>query len=137
MATPISFGREFLVAVTTSGAEDSPSVAALANGNFVAVWEDNAGGTNDAKYRIFHADGRPLTGELPLNTSLAGQQGQPAVAALTDGRFVVAWRDNAGGDYDIKAHIYNANGTSAGSEFRVNNLYTANDQQEPAIAALS
>ena len=137
MATPASFGAEFLVTVTTVGAEDLPSVAALANGDFVAAWEDNAAGTNDGKYRVFHADGRPLTGELPLNTSLAGQQGRPAVAALSDGRFVVAWRDDAGGDFDIKAHIYNANGTSAGSEFLVNNINTAYDQQEPAIAALT
>ena len=37
MAAPIPFGSEFLVNVATSGGEDSPSVAALANGDFVVA----------------------------------------------------------------------------------------------------
>ena len=114
-----------------SGGEDSPSVAALANGDFVVAWEDNAAGTNDGKFRVYHADGSPLTGELPSTHRLPGNQGRPVVAALTDGRFVVAWRDDAGGNFDIKAHIYNGDGTSAGSEFLVNNI---NHRGRPAGA---
>ena len=107
------FVSEFLVNVTTSAGEDLPSVAALANGNFVVAWEDNAAGTNDGKFRVYHADGTSLTGELPLNTSLAGNQGRPVVAALANGDFAVAWRDDAGGDFDVKGRIYHADGASA------------------------
>jgi Ca2+-binding RTX toxin-like protein len=137
MATPALYGSEFLVNVSTDGGQDSPAVAGLANGNFVAVWESNAGGTNDTFARVYHANGTPLTGEIMVNASTAGNQGRPVVAALTDGRFVVAWRDDVGGDFDIKARIFNGDGSPAGNEFQVNNLFVANDQQEPAIAALA
>jgi Ca2+-binding RTX toxin-like protein len=137
MAAPALYGSEFLVNVSTDAGQDSPAVAGLANGNFVAVWESNAAGNNDAFARVYHADGTPLTGEIALNVSTAGNQGRPVVAALTDGRFVVAWRDDASGNFDIKARIFNGDGTPAGDEFRVNDIYISNNQQEPAIAALT
>ena len=41
MATPDFFGPEFHVNTTTADDQDNPSVTALANGKFVAVWEDD------------------------------------------------------------------------------------------------
>ena len=136
MATPSLFGTQFLVNVTTSGGEDLPSVAALANGTFVVAWEDNAAGTNDGKFRLYHADGSPLTGELPLNTSLPGNQGRPAVAALTNGQFVVTWDDDASGNFLIKARVYNSDGTPAGAIQAVSADFGYNETA-PAIAALA
>jgi hypothetical protein len=131
MATPALYGSEFVVNVSTDGGQDSPAVAGLANGNFVAVWESNAGGTNDTFARVYHANGTPLTGEIAVNASTADSQGRPVVAGLTDGRFVVAWRDDAGGDFDIKARIFNGDGSPAGSEFLVNSTYTLSDHRSP------
>jgi Ca2+-binding RTX toxin-like protein len=77
------------------------------------------------------------TPDFILNSTTANDQGFPAITALADGRFVATWQtfDN-GTDTDIRARIYNANGTAVGSDFIVNST-TTNDQSSPAITALA
>ena len=41
MATPTAWGTEFLVNSITDNYQDHPAISALANGKFVAIWEDN------------------------------------------------------------------------------------------------
>ncbi|MFD0462977.1 hypothetical protein ACFQY9_15145 [Microvirga aerilata] len=77
-----------------------------------------------------------------INSTVAGMQQQPVVAALQEGRFVVAWADISAGHWDIRARVFNANGTAApdGSEFVVNTgvaAGVAGDQVEPAITVLA
>ena len=78
--------------------------------------------------------------EFLVNTTTDGQQHNPAVAALTDGRFVITWSDfgasadDAGGS--VRGQIFNANGTKSGSEFLVNTT-TAGIQTSPVVSALS
>jgi len=83
--------------------------------------------------------------EFKVNTFTARDQQQPAVAALPNGSFVVAWRsegqDEAGtGTSGENGGIYlqrhQANGKPAGKETRVNTT-TANDQSQPAVAVLA
>ena len=114
MAVPIAFGSEFQVNVTTSSGQDTPSVASFKNGMFVAVWEDASGTTqNNIRARVYHADGTPATGEILVNQTTAGNQRTPVVAALADGRFVVAFEDDSGGTKDIKARVFNLDGSPA------------------------
>jgi hypothetical protein len=42
MPAPAFLGPEFLVNTNTAGLQREPDIAALANGKFVAVWEDNS-----------------------------------------------------------------------------------------------
>jgi methionine-rich copper-binding protein CopC len=78
--------------------------------------------------------------ELLANTTTDGQQHDPAVTALADGRFVITWSDfssspdDAGGS--VRGQIFNTNGTKSGAEFRVNTT-TAGIQTGPVITALS
>jgi Ca2+-binding RTX toxin-like protein len=75
--------------------------------------------------------------EFPIGLSSAGIQYEPAVTALTNGQFVVAWTDQDGaGDYNVRAQIFNADGTSAGPAFPVNS--TAGEfQGDPDVTVLS
>ncbi len=65
--------------------------------------------------------------EILVNTNTNMDQYQSSVTALSDGRYVVVWRnsDPATGDLDgssIKGQILNADGSKAGPEFLVNIL---------------
>jgi Ca2+-binding RTX toxin-like protein len=79
--------------------------------------------------------------ESLVNTTALSSQSSPAVTALSDGRFVVAFRDNSKTTGDIsgeavRAQIFNADGSKSGAEFLVN-ATTLNSQNDPAITALS
>lgn len=53
------------------------------------------------------------------NDPLATEQ-QTSIGRLSGGRYVVAWVDGSGGANNIRAQIFNANGTAAGAQFVVN-----------------
>jgi Ca2+-binding RTX toxin-like protein len=153
MSTPTSWGSEFLVKTPGSDEDDyvQPTLTALPDGRFVIIWAEVIG-TFDSQegfyvYRsnirgqVFNADGTKAGAEILVNTTTNKDQYEPTITALADGRFVVAWTDNsqAGGDASsvaVRAQVFNANGTKAGAEFRVNTT-TNKDQYEPTITALA
>ena len=80
-----------------------------------------------------------------VNTTIAANQQQPAVAALSNGGYIVTWISADGGGYytgvglidrGIYAQRYDADGKAVGSQTRVNTT-VAGDQHQPAVAALS
>ncbi len=131
------------------GEDPRPSIVQLSNGNIVVVWQDDAIDTDSAvdpdgtevKARIFSPAGVPLGEAFTINTLAAGDQRDADVAALSDGRFVVTWRDangepgepNAGAS--IRAAVFGGDGQRLGDEFQVNTaaLY---DQDHPRVAWL-
>jgi hypothetical protein len=66
--------------------------------------------------------------ERPVNVTTAGNQlslTRKAVASAADGRHVVVWQGNGPGDADgVFARLFNADGTPATGEFRVNQFTT-------------
>ncbi len=73
--------------------------------------------------------------EIPINTETSGPQTRPDVAFDADGNSVVVWesylQDGAG--WGIFGQRFDAAGSKAGSEFRVNST-TAGDQRFAAVA---
>src|SRR5262249_51761706 len=146
MAIPSFFGPEFLVNTTTAGLQSNPSITGLANGKFVAAWQDDsttgAGGFASIRTQLYNADGSKLGGEFIVNGNELSNSIQPSVTALKDGRYVVAWTHleaNDGGDgsgTSVKARVFNADGSPAGNEFFINQV-TALDQDSISIAALA
>jgi hypothetical protein len=127
---------EFLVTTTTASHQYEPAVTVLPDGSFVVVWSDTSNGTDvDVRARIFRDDGSEAVGEFVIGSAVAGDQFEPTVTTLADGRFVVAWADNSGASCDIRARIFNADGTESAAEF-VANSTTANSQYQPVILAL-
>ena len=72
------------------------------------------------------------------NTSTDYLQPDPAIATLTDGRFVVVWQSpfQDGQDAGVVARLYDANGQPLGEEFLVNTT-TKDSQDTPAVATLA
>ncbi len=75
------------------------------------------------------------TGENELTANAPSGIGQhyPAIAIDPLGNFVVTWHGSDGSGDGIFAQRFNADGSKAGNEFRVN-TYTTNGQQYPDIA---
>ncbi len=139
MAAPLPFGSEFLVNTTVSGNQDHSSIAALANGKFVVVWEDDHSGYSAVKGQIYNADGSRFGSEKTIAGTTFENDLNPVVTGTADGRFVVAWEDHGGGTSDIVARVFNADGSFASNSAYKNkflvNTDTTHNQTDPAIAA--
>ena len=127
-------GSEFPVNTTISGAQDQPSIAMDADGDFVVVWRDN--GSYGIIAQRYSADGNKDGAEFLVNatTTISSTHGYPSVAMDADGDFVIAWQNwNEDGDQNgIVARSYSANGTAI-SEFPVN-THTLGSQESPNVA---
>jgi hypothetical protein len=78
-AAGLPLGPEFRVNQVTTGDQLRPDVAADWVGNFVVSWEDYSTGRSVATIRRFDNEGVPLTGDVSVDASLAGDQFFPSV----------------------------------------------------------
>ncbi|MFT6922569.1 MAG: hypothetical protein ACJA1C_001575 [Crocinitomicaceae bacterium] len=101
-----------------------PDVAMNAEGTFCVVWQsdedegdDGFGGWNtngwDCYRQIFDIDGAAVSSRSRMNSSTAGNQMHPAVAAADD-RFVVTWASEVAGEneFEIKERYFLSNGAN-------------------------
>ena len=118
-------------------------VAALSDGRFVVVYEEDNGTNDDLFGRIYNPTTNTFSSEFIINKS-GDTQGDVRVAATSDGGFVATWEDGSGnpafpGDNDgsqaVHAQRFDRNGVAVGDEFLVNNEAPfTNDQDNPAVA---
>lgn len=116
-------GGEFLV---NTSAEDGyePTITGLADGRFVVAWVGDplsAAGPPTVRAQVFNIDGSKSGGELIVNTT-ADDWPYATITGLADGRFVVAW-NTTNGPIDVRAQVFNADGTESGGEFVVNTTH--------------
>ncbi|MFL5330324.1 MAG: RHS repeat-associated core domain-containing protein [Gemmataceae bacterium] len=115
----------------------STQVACDAAGNFVVTFDDDSLSSDSEVYcQRYDASGSAQGSLIQVNTYTTNSQELPAVAMDTDGDFVVTWASDGqdGSNYGIYAQAYQRDGTTAGSNFRVN-VYTTNSQYVPAVAS--
>lgn len=121
-------------------------VAALDSGDAVVAWasynQASATSMKDVYFQRLSSTGDLLGGEVRVNQSTSLNQRSPSVARLSDGRFVLAWVNEArhllGGvneyySVDIYARIFSASGVAHTGEFIVNT--TSNVCANPSVAA--
>jgi hypothetical protein len=123
---------------TSSGEESEASVTMAPDGTFLVVWTCAFGcdtSESSIAYRVFAADGTPLTDELVANDrTQTNDQRHPSASAFSDGTFVIVWHSN-GSDFDeygIRGRLIAANGSALGSEFTINTT-TAGSQMDPVV----
>jgi hypothetical protein len=137
-AAGVPQGGEFLVNTTAAGSQSAPSIATLANGNFVVSWDD--AGSTDVFARLYSAGGTALGADFRLNTNVAASQNMNDLVALAGGGFVSVWRttdfNQDGSNESVKGQVFDENGARLGSEFLVNSN-TLGIQNDPSIAALA
>jgi len=142
-ADGVAVGNDFIVNTTTTGYQADPAVIELPDGRFVVVWESDEAGDGSGycvRGRLYGADGNPAGDDFVVDTSPHLDQYDPNVTTLSDGRFVVTWTSEDGGDGAgvtcIRGRIYGSDGVAAGSDFVVNSS-SADDQYGREIAALA
>jgi Ca2+-binding RTX toxin-like protein len=138
-------GKEFLVNTTTVDYQWGPAIASLEDGRFVITWST---GSADMTYphfvqaQVFNADGSKAGEEIVVNPTMPEAQDEPTIATLADGRFVIAWTHEKSwsptdaGYQDIRAQVFNADGTKSGRELLVNTS-SVGVQSKPKITALA
>ena len=126
----------------TLGNQISPDAAGLADGTTVITWmSTNVDGSGYAILGArFRPDGSRIGDEFVVNTSVTGDQGAPAVTALSGGGFVIVWdstwpaaADNSGSS--VVGRRYDAAG-NPGPEFSLNTTVAGN-QSLPDVSSLS
>ncbi|MEL6533998.1 MAG: LamG-like jellyroll fold domain-containing protein [Bacteroidota bacterium] len=137
----VTNGSELLINTTTDSLQSYPDVVMDAAGNFVVVWQSTAqdGDGTGVYARRYNASGVAQdTNEFQVSSNTAGNQQEPSVAMDDSGNFVVAWSDynRDGSEYGIYAQRYNSDGSTNGSNFRVNST-TSNNQLHPDVAMSS
>ncbi|MCB1328019.1 MAG: hypothetical protein KDK28_00490, partial [Maritimibacter sp.] len=118
------------VNTATSYRQDAPRMAPLADGGFVIAYTDHSMGWDSdgddrsaeaVRLQRFDADGDAVGPEVLVNTNVLGPQHYPCVALLENGQFIVGWEDGYEDiDVDLKAQLFNADGSFADEEFRLN-----------------
>lgn len=88
-----SFGN--VVTLSRTGQQSEVSVAAGEDGQFVIINKDVPSGS-DIIRTSFRADGAELftASEITVGAASTGDQRQPAIAGLGDGRYITAWHDD-------------------------------------------
>ncbi|MEM9557957.1 MAG: hypothetical protein AAGC60_27105 [Acidobacteriota bacterium] len=129
---------EIAVNTTTLDNQNDPVVVAVANG-FRIAWESDAvdGSGEAVVMRSFDLDAMPTSGEVTVNLSTSGDQEDPDLAVLADGRFAVVWEsDGQDGDGEsVVARVFAADGTALTGELVLNQTILG-DQQDPRLTAL-
>lgn len=128
--TNLTPAADILVNTHTNNTQINPSVAALTDGNIIVVW--SSFGQDGSLQGVFGQRlspvGARLGAEFQINQFSPNNQRTPAVAALADGGFVVAWvselQRDASRSVDIYARRFNSSGLPLGNEFPVNPLPT-------------
>jgi hypothetical protein len=97
----LSAGNQWLsttnvrVSAFAGNSQESPAIATLTNGNVIVVWDsfDQAGPSSfdDVYGQMFSAGGTPIGTNFLINIFTTYNQRNPAVSALNNGGFVVAW----------------------------------------------
>ena len=157
--TGTKVGTNFLINQFTNYNQRTPAVAALTNGGFVVTWVseqerttfnssgiDETNGTSpnqiglasvDIYARLYASNGVPKANEFIVNTDF-NPCANPAVAAASDGSFMVTWDAhdmvNSTNGLDIYARAFSSSGVG-GAVLRVNShLY--GDEYAPRISAI-
>lgn len=131
---PVPSGDEFPVHTDTTQHQSSPSMATLANGEYVVLWSENGDTLLGQRYS---EEGAPVGDQFQVNSHTGGLYGGVSVTALADGGFIATWHsENQDGDsWGIFAQVFDADGSLVGSEFQVN-THTADAQFAPHVGAL-
>lgn len=142
LSTGVPVGTQFQVNTFTTSFQSFVSVAASANGEFVAAWSNSGANPSDAsnsvRARLFDSNGAPVGDDFQVNSYTSSSQTVPSVGMDDAGNFVVVWQSDGSSGSDtsstsIQGQRYDSAGGAVGTEFQIN-TYTTDSQTAPAIA---
>lgn len=133
-------GTAFRVNQITANDQENPQVSLFNDGSAAFTWQGGPSGYQHIYTRFLSASNTWTTGDVlvsPTNYS----QISPVSATLSNGNVVILWASQneaaPGSMLDVYGKIFTPAGQIAKDEFLVNQLFTANNQRSPAVAALA
>jgi VCBS repeat-containing protein len=130
-------GGETKVNTYTMYSQYISSVAAI-QGGYVVAWtsSEQDGSATGIYHQRYRSDGSPQGGEVRVNSTTAGDQLYPSIAAI-DGGYVVTWSSlgQDGSGWGVYQQRYDASGVPQGGETLINTR-TADSQVHPSVAAI-
>jgi hypothetical protein len=139
-------GAEFRATTENKGDQAYHFVASLPHDGFVVVWQSFGEDGEDWGVfgQRFDGNGTKVGDEFQANSWTIGYQGNPSVASLSGGGFVVVWGssfwetfgNNEFSYYGIRGQRFDSYGNKVGEEFEVNTWPTPYCGS-PSIARLS
>ena len=135
-------GSEFRINSFTTGDQAAPSVGFdKLNAFYVAWMSDGQDGSASGIYgQRFASPGIPMGPEFRVNTTTAGGQRFPSIAANLAGNFLVVWESEgqeSGSSFGVFGQRYLGSGVPGGAEFRVNTFTPQNQIGATVTATLS
>ena len=132
-------GEQFQVNSYTTDSQLFPSVAALADGGFVALWESfgSSGSDSDGpsiQGQRYAPDGTTRGGQFQVNSHTTTFQVGPSVVGLESGGFIATWTSSVG--TGIQGQRYGSDGLVLEGEFQVQS-YALRSQFNPSVTALA
>ena len=134
---------DILASTFTGNYQINPVVTTLANGNVVIAYgsfnQVAPGSLQDVYMQIFSPNGQKIGSEILANQYTDFNQRTPAIAPLSDGRFVVAWvseQKNHDNSVEIFARVFTADGVAATDEQQISTTVT-NICANPSVAPLA
>jgi hypothetical protein len=113
------------VNVYTNAAQASPVLAILPGGLVAAAWSsrDQDGSMQGVYARLVNSSGQFASNPFQVNQFTTFNQRNPAIAALSNGTFMVVWvteQQRLANATDIMGRIYDSNAQPLSDEFRIN-----------------
>jgi len=113
----LAVGGEFQVNEFFSSSQFASKVVGLPDGGFVVTWQSlgQDGDNYGVVGRRFDASGTAVGKEFQVNTTTAFAQGDPAIAAAADGKFVIAFEstESDGSGLDMYTQRFDADANRA------------------------
>jgi flagellin-like hook-associated protein FlgL len=133
-------GQEFRINSTTANSQNMVALTALADGSFVAAWQDESKDTNGYGIygQLFDSSGGAVGIEFKINSRTSGNQTDVRLASLKSGGFAAVYTDAAGENgYDIYAKRFDSNGNALDTNDFLVNSTTSGTQADAGISALA
>ncbi|WP_421854409.1 beta strand repeat-containing protein [Novosphingobium sp.] len=140
-AAGAKIGGEIAVDAEVQSDQALPVVTGLATGGFVVAWQDSHPATGEPdtliRAQVFSAAGAKVGASLVVSDAGPGERDFPAIAGLPNGGFVVTWQHFlTPTNSDIKAQVFDGDGTRLGSEMLINTV-TSGYQERPVITSVT
>ena len=135
----VASGGESVVNTNTTNSQSDPKITAL-NDGYVVTWtslQDYGLTLTEIYGQRFDNSGVEVGSEFHINTHTNDRQSNESVEALSNGGFVATWSSYQDGSLTgIYGQLYDASGSPAGGEFRVN-TYTTGLQFGSTVTSLA
>ena len=134
-----STGNAIKINTYSAGKQEHIGIASFTNHDFVVVWQ-SANKDNDSSgiaAQRLGSGGNKLGSEFLVNSYTKSVQAGPAVAALSNNSYVVAWKsmNPTGTGFRNAWRLFQANSSTGGDEEQLH-VFTNDEQSEPDLAGL-